>query len=226
MADTKISALAALTGANVAVGDLLTLVDISDATMAASGTNKSITAAELLAYLKANGLARAVYNASVASQGAGFAADTYLTGSSIAIPASSLQAKSMYRCVFNATKTAAGTATPVVNVRFGTAGTTADTSRGTLTWSAQTAVADESIWEVWSTFRTVGSGTSAVLQTAGRRTHRLATTGFGPDSEPEIATSGGFDSTVANSIIGLSVNGGASAAWTVALVQAELINLA
>lgn len=48
MADTKISALTALAEAP-AVGDLLTLVDVSDTTMAAGGTNKKITAANLLA---------------------------------------------------------------------------------------------------------------------------------------------------------------------------------
>ena len=47
MADTKISGLTALTGANTASGDLLTIVDISDSTMAASGTNKKITLTEL-----------------------------------------------------------------------------------------------------------------------------------------------------------------------------------
>jgi len=47
MADTKISGLTALTGANTASGDLLTIVDISDTTMAASGTNKKITLTEL-----------------------------------------------------------------------------------------------------------------------------------------------------------------------------------
>lgn len=49
MADTKISALTALTGANVATADELVLVDKSDTTMAASGTDKRITAAELIA---------------------------------------------------------------------------------------------------------------------------------------------------------------------------------
>jgi len=52
MADTKVSALAALTGVNAALGDLLTVVDVSDTTMAASGTNKSITLAELEEYLE------------------------------------------------------------------------------------------------------------------------------------------------------------------------------
>lgn len=228
MADSKISDLTALTGANIASGDTFEILDVSDTTTApadASGANKKTTVADLVTYLGANGMARTVHNASVAQQ-TGFAADTYLIGSSCAIPASSLQAKSMYHCVFSAVKTGAGTATPIINVRFGTAGTTADTSRGTLTWSAQTAVIDEGVFEVWATFRTVGSGTSAVLQSLGRLTHRLSITGFGTGvSEPEVATSGGFDSTVASSIIGLSVNGGTSAAWTVDLVQARLFNL-
>lgn len=48
MADTKVSDLTAITGANTATGDLFSLVDVSDTTMAASGTNKKITRAELL----------------------------------------------------------------------------------------------------------------------------------------------------------------------------------
>ena len=47
MADTKISALTALTGANVADGDLFPVVDVSDTSMAASGTNKKMTRVEL-----------------------------------------------------------------------------------------------------------------------------------------------------------------------------------
>jgi len=47
MADTRISALAALTGANLADTDLAVVVDVSDTSMAASGTNKDMTAAEL-----------------------------------------------------------------------------------------------------------------------------------------------------------------------------------
>jgi hypothetical protein len=50
MADTKITGLTALTGANSAPGDLLTLVDVSDTTMDAAGSNKSITRQELQTY--------------------------------------------------------------------------------------------------------------------------------------------------------------------------------
>lgn len=44
MADTKITDLGALTEATLATGDLFTAVDISDTSLAATGTNKKITA--------------------------------------------------------------------------------------------------------------------------------------------------------------------------------------
>jgi hypothetical protein len=47
MADTKITDLASLTGANSADTDVVPLVDVSDTSMAASGTTKKITIAEL-----------------------------------------------------------------------------------------------------------------------------------------------------------------------------------
>ena len=45
---TKISALAAITGANTAAGDLLVITDVSDTTQGAGGTTKSITRDSLL----------------------------------------------------------------------------------------------------------------------------------------------------------------------------------
>ena len=123
-------------------------------------------------------------------------------------------------------KTAAGIATPIINVRFGINGSIVDASRGVLTFSVQTGVIDEGKFEFWVTFITVGAGTSAVIQSLGQLQHRLSITGLSLGvAEPKIATSVGFDSTVNNSIIGISVNGGASAAWTVNLVQAKLENI-
>ena len=52
MPATKISALTAITGVDVAAGDLWTLVDVSDTTMAVSGTNKKITAAETISAIE------------------------------------------------------------------------------------------------------------------------------------------------------------------------------
>ncbi len=169
---------------------------------------------------------RTVYNQSTGSQGAGFAADTYVTGSSVAIPATGLRVGTRYHMIFEASKTAAGTAAPVLIVRFGTNGSTLDTAQCTITFSAQTAATDTGTFEVWATFRTIGAGTSAVLQCVGQRRHGASVTGFGNLVSQTIpVTSGGFDSTVGSSIIGTSANGGASAAWTLTLVQAELENL-
>lgn len=47
MSDTKISGLTAITGASLATGDLLVTVDVSDTTMAATGTDKKTTFADL-----------------------------------------------------------------------------------------------------------------------------------------------------------------------------------
>lgn len=164
-----------------------------------------------------------VFNASVAAQGPGFATDTYLSGSACTIPTGRLKAGSVYRCRFHVSKTAAGTATPIVQLRLGTAGTVADTSRATLTFAAQTAAVDDAFIEVWATFRAVGA--SAVLQVAGTIDHALAATGFSTaNTSVKTVTSAAFDVTPAT-VIGLSVNGGTSAAWTVTLVQAELQNL-
>lgn len=217
MADAKVSALSAVSAALAAQE-----IPVNDA-----GTSKKLTVAQLAAYPGSGGS----FNASVTTPGAGFATDTYLVGSSINIPAG-LQAKSMYRCKFHVSKTAAGVATPIINVRYGTAGSTADTSRGTLTFPAQTAAVDNGIFELFCTFRTVGASTSAVLQTvatlvhSGQLTTPWGTVGLSVMTSPTVAaTSAGFDSTVASSILGVSVNGGTSAAWTIALVQAELFNL-
>lgn len=168
------------------------------------------------------------YNQSVTTPAAGFAADTYLVGSSIAIvaPATTLKIGSRYHLIFNVSKTAAGLATPILNIRYGTLGTTGDASKCALTFTAQTAVTDTGTFEVWVTFRAVGSGTTAIVQCSSRRDHGASITGLGTlVGETKVATSAGFDSTVANSILGVSVNGGASAAWTITQANATLENI-
>lgn len=55
MADTKTTALTSITGANVADDDVVPIVDISDTSMAASGTTKKITALELARAIGDNG---------------------------------------------------------------------------------------------------------------------------------------------------------------------------
>lgn len=155
----------------------------------------------------------------------GYAADTYLVGSSIPLPSGIPLANSTYHTLFDVTKTGAGVAAAVLTLRFGTLGTTGDAALCVFTFGAQTAVIDTGVFEVWATFRTVGAGTSAVVQGLAMLTHNLQITGLdstGPMNFHLLpVTSSGFNSTVAASIIGLSVNGGASAAWTTTLVQTD-----
>lgn len=164
-----------------------------------------------------------LFNQSVANQGAGFATDTYLTGSFIAFPAGGPKVGTKYKCRFSVGKTAAGTATPIIQVRTGTAGSTADTSRLSFTFSAGSAATDQGWFEVSVVFRTVGTSTSAVAQGSCALTSQ-ATTGFSTLIKNVATTSAGFDSTTAGIGIGVSVNGGASASWTVNMVVAEIEN--
>lgn len=213
MVDAKFSDLPAVV--TPADTDLLALVN--------GGASKKMTLNQLVAYIEARGR---VHNASTANQ-SGFSADSYLLGSDVSIPQGRIQAKSKYWCKFNVTKTGAGTATPILNIRVGTAGSAnvTDASRGTLTFSAQTAVADEGTFEINAIFR--AGGASAILATSAQLSHRLSITGLGVGvSEPEFSLASAFDVTGAGLFIGLSVNGGTSASWTVNVVDAMLSNLA
>jgi hypothetical protein len=164
-------------------------------------------------------------NTSVASVSAGYSADTYLTGSTITIAAGDFKVNGVYHCKFDMTKTAAGTATPIITLRMGTAGTTSDAAIGTLTFGAGTAVADTGIFDVDVVFRTVGGGTSAVVQIMGECGHLLAATGMTSTGAAGtaiiLATSSGFASTTQTKI-GLSFNGGTSFSGTNTLVTASL----
>lgn len=170
------------------------------------------------------GMSGKYYNFSTANQGAGFATDTYVTGSNILIPAQLPRAGTIYTCEISGSKTAAGTATPIINLRVGTGAAVGDASRGTFTFSAGTAATDQFRIRIQALFRTVGGGTSAVLQSHCEAISQ-PTTGFSSLLKGIWQTSGGFDSTVASSYIGVSVNGGASAAWTVYQVLSYLENV-
>ena len=165
-------------------------------------------------------------NASAVGASAAFATDTYLTGSSITIPsAGDWRVNESYECTFDMVKTAAGTAAFTITVRMGTAGTIADASVLSLAFSAGTAAADTGEFTVSLTFQSVGGGTSAVIVGKVKCPHALAATGLhqtGASGWGEIfGVSAGFNSTT-QTVIGLSVNGGASFSGTNALVQSKL----
>jgi hypothetical protein len=162
-------------------------------------------------------------NASIADQ-TGFAADQYLTGSEVTSTAGDWRAKGQYHCVFDMVKTAAGVAAPTIIVRMGTAGTTSDPAILTLTWGAGSATADTGTFDIWVTFRSVGSGTTAVIQGVTRLTHLQSGVGLTTTTGNTAQISGlsaGFASTTQTKL-GLSFNGGASFSGTCHLVQSEL----
>ena len=164
-------------------------------------------------------------NFSAANQ-TGFATDTLLLGSAIAMPSGGFVAGSRYTVVLDMVKTAAGTATPIFVVRIGTAGTVADAAILTFTFAAGTAAVDTGMAIIVAQFRTVGSGTSAVLAGTAEIRHALAATGLtslGASGQAQVTVvSSGFDSTVAGSIISVSFNGGTSFAGTNTIVNADL----
>lgn len=160
-------------------------------------------------------------NASIADQGPGFDSDTYVAGSNIIIPSFQMQAQTRFIWRIVASKTGAGVATPIYRVRIGSAASTADTARATLTGPAQTANADNAVIEIIVTVRSVSA--TGVLQASVSMKHRQAATGFATNATgSDDVTATGFDNTdLDGQYIGLSINGGASAAWTVTQVLAQ-----
>lgn len=152
------------------------------------------------------------------------AADTYLTGSSISIPPSLLRVGGVFIWKFAMSKTAAGTATPIWNIRFGVNGTTADTARVTHTGIAQTAAVDNGMAEIMAIVRTAGA--AGVLSSYYALQHLGAAAGLANAvSDVKQNNSAAFDMTVANSIIGVSMNPGAAGVWTFQLVAVNGFNL-
>jgi hypothetical protein len=147
-----------------------------------------------------------VTNGSTGSQGPLTAsATTLLTGSTLAVPLTGLKALTRAYWAITMSKTAAGTLTNNFDVRIGTA---------------------QAIIEIWAHMRTVGAGTAAVIVGMMKLTHGLASTGW--STVPAVivaANSSGFDSTVANLILSVSMTTAASTVPSVQAVEATLEGL-
>lgn len=157
------------------------------------------------------------------------AADTYLTGSSLAIPPNRpIAIGTRFHWRLAATKTAAGVAAWSVLVRFGTAGAVGDTARLTFaqTTDVQTAAVDTGTWELRLVVRGPISA-SCVVAGCLEFQHHLAITGFSTvsGSDAYVVTSAAFDITTAGMIVGLSCNPGAAGVFTFQVINAEAENL-
>jgi hypothetical protein len=159
-------------------------------------------------------------NDATASQGPGFAADTYVTNSGLIIPSFGMKAGMLFRWFVTASKTAAGTAAAVYTVRIGAAQGVGDTARLALTAAAQTAAADNGLLIVIASVRNVGAS-GVIAGAASWAKTQAGTAGLGGSIDGVSST---FDnSALAGQYVGLSINGGASAAWTLTAVSSELI---
>jgi len=156
------------------------------------------------------------------TQIASHSADTYYQG--IQLPQFGLQAGMNLEWIFTATKGAAGTATPIYQLRIGPNQTVADTSRLSITGPAQTAAADTAYIRCLYTVRVAGA--ACVIRGLVYLQHNLAATGFAntPAGFSLVGgTSAAFDaSAVQGQYVGLSVNPGASGAWVVEQVSVRV----
>lgn len=199
MADSKISALTAdtsLTGAEeFAIND--------------AGTSKKVTGTVLQQFINGS----SAY--STAAQSITAATVTYLTGSGILVPASGLIAGQVYRWYIGVSKTAAGTAAPIWTFRSGSAQTTADTTILTVTGTAQVATLSGTLIVVTCHVRAVSATVGVVV---GSINTGAASFGIGGS-----VVSGSYNNSAeAGKYMGLAVNSGTSAAWTVNSVMGEL----
>lgn len=161
---------------------------------------------------------------SIADQSIGASTTVYLTGSDLRVSAGRpLRAGTVMRWHVTFSKTAAATASMTFDLRVGTAGTTGDTSRGSLATGTQSAVADNGELEVAVTIRSISA--AGTLNCAMQMEHNLAATGLGPTNVVvSNSTSAAFDTTATNLIFGLSLTTGASHAITITRVVAEFLD--
>lgn len=153
------------------------------------------------------------------------ATDNYITGSMLAV-SGHLQIGTILRWRFSLTKTATGTVTPQLLMRWGAGGTVTDAARCSFTGAAQTASTDFGFIDVEAVIRATGATT--VVQSALAFHHTKGASGFGGTATgPQVlqVLSSQFDATPANTKVGFSCHPGATGVWTFSVVTAEALNI-
>jgi hypothetical protein len=165
-----------------------------------------------------------VRNYSVTDQVVGASVTAALTGSNLAIPSTQpLAIGCVLRWLMTVIKSGAATAAMMFDVRYGTTGTTSDTSRFTGSTGTQTAVADAAEVEIRALVRGPISA-SCIVHHEFEMQHNLAATGFAATANVVTeATSSAFDITTAGLIAGLSLTTSTSHSITFKQITAEVI---
>lgn len=159
-----------------------------------------------------------------ADQSLSAAATAYITGSSIAQGGKSLRVGSTFTWDLVAVKTGAGTTTgSTFDVRVGTAGTTGDASRVSISHGTPTAVADVAIYRARAVVRSIGA--SGSVHFMAWFIHHLQTTGWDPLQARAVEATVTMDTTATNWIWGLSMTTQTADVKTVKQVQCGVENL-
>lgn len=143
MTDKAVSALTSLTGATTATGDLLYIVDISEA--AAADRSKKITAQELQNYVKAFPATIGVGGATPAASGAGISFPATASASSDANTLDDYEEGTWSSSIAIAGLSTAGTATYSTSIGHYTKVGNLVTVVGRLAWSGHTGTGDMQI---------------------------------------------------------------------------------
>lgn len=169
-----------------------------------------------------NNKIRSLYNVAAGNQAVTGNLEQYITGSNVT--ANSIKAGTIVTWNISCSKTNAGTAQPAWRLKFGTNSSTADATVITFTGVAQTGAVDTAFITIQCLFRTIG--TNAAISGHYNLTHNLASTGFANVPANNVfGANVSFNTTAANSFVGISVNPGASAIWTVNQVTVRMENI-
>ena len=161
-------------------------------------------------------------NFSVAAQVIPAASRTYIIGSNLKIKPEDLKIGTMFRWTFDVTKTAAGTAASIIDICFGTAGSTADTARVSFTKPAGTAVIDNGIFTIDAIIRGPLSASGIVVGHMNM-THNLAATGLCTLPAVNVTTISSAFSLLTPTNVGVCITTGAADAYTIQMVKAVLV---
>lgn len=167
-------------------------------------------------------------NSSVAAQTPAATTRTQINGTLLQVPQGGLKVGTIIKFKLNLNKTAAGTATSVFDVSFGTNGTVADTARVSFTKPIGTAAADDADVEVTVVVRSV-SATGVLVGTFVLQ-HGLDITGHATINPVVVRTvAAGFDNrdvptagVVPVNYIALNITTGASDVITIDYAEATI----
>lgn len=135
-----------------------------------------------------------------------------VNGTLIQLPTSNLKVGSRFRIHIGVDKTAAGTATWAVALKWGTAGTTSDAAVASWTSGTNTAAIDQATIDIEAVVATLGA--SATMNCIAFYVNTLTNvTGLGKISFNPSSTAS-FDSTAANPFLHVDITPGASAVMT------------